>query len=577
MNDRTHRQLLGAAARELLETLDPCELARLEGRLSSAYDLAEQITTCAAAVARALAGRDGSLPADPADLRALVASTLTFGSKGSGVYRNVQYAIKAYEELRRPAHHLPSALLVRARRHGGALHRLVHVIAVREAMLDGRPRALRDQPEITALAAAAVIALPGDPDGAARTATRALDAAVELQASYEAAIGAGGSGDSSHIVGTRTGLLGDPSSLVLPAAAREVCLEALTAAHTGPPTMGPAARDEMARRVKELLLLLDTCLTAVPGPMSQSADADWLAWYDACAARMADICAPSLPQAGRDIVDLVACLHPWTQLDRTARDRRQEYLVDFQTAATNLTGESLSGLVGNSWDGGAYEDFLDLDFLVQTTVSHLLAYPWPDGTSGGLVHDWLIARRPTDQFTGSDMWPLVLAVRSLVHRLEEGAAPLPRAAVPARGEALAAALHARAKEWDTGPGQVRQPYQALAMLLAPLWTRRSAALLSVGAHLRATGLTPKDAALVSAVLVCGPSQFVRAAAGEPTGNLPQNSPLRVRCDRPWTEPGFVENYTTLGTQLLTTPEAVRKRLGRYAGPGAELIRAAVLR
>ncbi len=51
----------------------------------------------------------------------------------------------------------------------------------------------------------------------------------------------------------------------------------------------------------------------------------------------------------------------------------------------------------------------------------------------------------------------------------------------------------------------------------------------------------------------------------------------MRRDRPWEEPGLVENYTTLGEYLRTTPEAVRKRPRRYAGPGAESIRAVGLR
>ncbi|MGW5852690.1 hypothetical protein ACWFQ8_33030 [Streptomyces sp. NPDC055254] len=124
-----------------------------------------------------------------------------------------------------------------------------------------------------------------------------------------------------------------------------------------------------------------------------------------------------------------------------------------------------------------------------------------------------------------------------------------------------------------GPEEaVRQPHHALAVLLPPLWTRRPAALLSVTAHLRATGVSQKDAVLVSAVLVHGPSQLVLAAAGPPAGNLPVDSPLRIRPDRPWAEPGLVENHTTLGERLLTTAEAARKRLGRYSGPGAELIR-----
>ncbi|MGW5852640.1 hypothetical protein ACWFQ8_32765, partial [Streptomyces sp. NPDC055254] len=477
MNDRPLR-LLRSVTLDLLDEFDPHEVADYEERVGAGEELAELIVTRAADVLRSSTGRKDSLPADEADARALVAAALTVGGKGHGVHRNVQHARKAYEELREPARRLSTAVLVRARRNKNTLNILGPVLTVREALLDGRPAPLGDQPEITALATAVVLALPGETDTASRLAARALDGAAALQASYEAA---GAFRPESRVPGARTDLLGDVAALILPAAAREVCLADLVAAPEGPAAQGAGARAAMEHRVRELYELLRTCLTSGAGPMAQHSDADWLAWYDRCAARLAAACSLPLLTAGGDIVDVVACLHPWTRLDRTTTNRERTFPVDFQSGFGPAEAAiPRQGTDGGHRPGGAYDDVLDFDALLRTTVGRFLAPPELPPPPPALVHDWLTGGRPADRFSGGEMWSLVLALRSLVLRLGEYADLQPGEVPPGRAARITAALHARAKARGVGPEEaVRQPHHALAVLLPPLWTRRPAALLSV--------------------------------------------------------------------------------------------------
>lgn len=557
------------AAQDLLATFSVEELRLYEGQLRPGEDLLERIVDCAKAVLVRAGTRGLPLPRTEGQYRALVSATLTARSNGSGVHRNAAHALAGYLRLEPWADVLPLPILVRSRHSDDDLPEyLSEVLAVRETALVGMPVSLREQPDVTALLAVAALYHPGDVTLASQAARRALDAAVELEASFRA------TGEPLPSAGIRVRgtarVLGDTAAPVLAAAAREVCLPLLLA--DPDLVLTPEKLHvHMASAAVELHSCLERSLAVSRLMNGQLHDADFLDWYDLTTKRLAQ--ASGLGEQTHRCTATISCLHPWT-----AHERIRPYAR--HTPLSSLDGQEASPaqddpLRTTTSESEAHASVVELDLLLRSTVSHLLAHEEarPLTHASHLLSEWLQGH--SQRHTAAELWWLATVLRTLTL---SGATPLgarePRV-WRARERHVLRHLEARALAVAHHVDPIHRPHEALALILPPLWEHRTTAISAVAGHLRTEGVSPQDAQLAASVLVCAPGQALLAAtAPRRTAGLDQGGAeaLVPWPDRPWTEPGVIDDYTTLAERaLLPGAEAARKRLKRYRGPSAHLV------
>ncbi|MGR6968181.1 hypothetical protein ACU639_00920 [Streptomyces cynarae] len=556
------------AAQDLLDTFSADELRLYEGRLHPGEDLLERIVDCAQAVLVRAGTRGLPLPRTEGQYRALVSATLTARSNGSGVHRNAAHALAGYLRLEPWADVLPLPVLVRSRHSDDDLPEyLSEVLAVRDAALAGMPVSLREQPDVTALLAVAALYHPGDVTLASRAARRALDTAVELEASFRA------TGEPLPSAGVRVRgsarVLGDTAAPVLAAAAREVCLPLLLA---DPDLVLEPEKlhAQMAGAAVELHRCLERSLAVSRLMNGQLHDADFLDWYDLTTKRLAQ--ASGLGEQTHRCTAAISCLHPWTAHERIRPHARH-------TSLSRLDGQEGSPAqddpLRTASEPEAHAPVIELDLLLRSTVSHLLAHEeaGPLTHAPHLLSEWLQGR--SRRHTAAELWWLTTVLRTLTL---DGTTPLGArepSAWRTRERHVLRHLEARALAVADRLDAIHRPHEALALILPPLWEQRTTAISAVAGHLRTEGVSPQDAQLAASVLVCAPGQALLAAtAPRRTTGLDQGGAeaLVPWPDRPWTEPGVVDDYTTLAERaLLPGAEAARKRLKRYRGPSAHLV------
>ncbi|MEV8550766.1 hypothetical protein AB0L04_13180 [Streptomyces glaucescens] len=563
------RERVTHAAHDLLGTFSAEELRAYEDQLPPGETLLERIVDCAQAALVRAGTRGVPLPRSEGQYRALVSATLTARSNGSGVHRNAAHALTGYLRLRPWADVLPLPVLVRSRHLDEDMPQyLAEVLAVRDAALAGMPRLLREQPDVTALLAVAALYHPGDVTLASRAARRVLDAAVELEGSYRAA------GEPLPAAGVRvrgtTRVLGDAAAPVLTAAAREVCLPLLL--DDPDLVLAPEKLHErMAGTAAELYRSLERSLAVSRLMNGQPHDADFLDWYDLVTKRLAQ--AAGLGERVHRCTAAVSCLHPWTANERIRPRARHTILSRLDGQESFPAEDAPQGSA--SADPEAHAPVVELDLLLRSTVSRILIHEGagPLAHAPDLLSHWLQGR--SRRHTAAELWWLATVLRSLT---------LNGTIVPGDGEPrpwrtrerqALRNLEARALAVADRVEASRRPHEALALILPPLWERRTAAVSAVAGHLRTERVSPQDAQLAASVLVCAPGQVLLAAtAPRRTADLDEGSAdaLVPRPDRPWTQPGVVDDYTTLAERaLLPGAEAARKRLKRYRGPSAHLV------
>jgi hypothetical protein len=562
------RERVTAAAHDLLATLSEEELAHYERKLPPGEDLLQRIVECAQTVLVRAGTRRLPLPRTEGQYRALAAATLTARGNSSGVHRNAAHALAGYLRLEPWADVLPLPVLIRSRQGDDDLPAyLAELLAVRDAALAGRPAPLREQPDVTALLAVAALYHPGDVASASRAAQRALDTAVELEGSYRS------TGEPLPSAGLRVRgtarVLGDTTAPVLAAAAREVCLPLLLA----DPDRVLEVKElhaQLATVAAELHRCLERSLTVSRLLNSQSHDADFLDWYDLTGERLAQ--ASGLGAQAHRSAAAVACLHPWTARERirTATPR---------TALNGLAGQEASPLDADpgtpAGDSQAHAPVLELDLLLRSTVSHFLAHEeaGPPTRAAHLLSEWL--RGHPRRLSAAELWWPTTVLRALTLDATDPLGARRSNGSRIRDRQMLRHLEARALAVADRIEAAHRPHEALALILPPLWKRRTTAISAVAAHLRTQRVTPQDAQLAASVLVCAPGQVLLAAtAPRRTAGLDRGGveALVAQPDRPWTEPGVVDDYTTLAERaLLPGAEAARKRLKRYSGPSADLV------